>query len=161
MALEKALESGDFVTGQTTGKVKGGLTVLVNGIRAFLPGSLIDTRPIKDLTPYENKTMEFKVVKINHEYKNVVVSHKALIQDELEKQKAEIISKLEDPPTDLVRRDSTWKKLGLTEDDAQSVDQIVELLVRHKTLLQRPIVVTDTAAIVGRPKERIRELLSR
>lgn len=73
----------------------------------------------------------------------------------------EIISKLEDPPTDLVRRDSTWKKLGLTEDDAQSVDQIVELLVRHKTLLQRPIVVTDTAAIVGRPKERIRELLSR
>lgn len=73
----------------------------------------------------------------------------------------EIISKLEDPPTALVRRDSTWKKLGLTEDDAQSVDQIVELLVRHKTLLQRPIVVTDTAAIVGRPKERIRELLSR
>jgi arsenate reductase (glutaredoxin) len=73
----------------------------------------------------------------------------------------EIIAKLEDPPTDLVRRDSTWKKLGLTEDDAHSVDQIVELLVRHKTLLQRPIVVTDTAAIVGRPKERIRELLTR
>ena len=73
----------------------------------------------------------------------------------------QIIAKLEDPPTDLVRRDSTWKKLGLTEDDAQSVDQIVELLVSHKTLLQRPIVVTDTAAIVGRPKERIRELLTR
>src|SRR6476661_3295911 len=62
MALEKALESGEFVTGTTSGKVKGGLTVLVNGIRAFLPGSLIDTRPIKDLTPYENKTMEFKVI---------------------------------------------------------------------------------------------------
>lgn len=73
----------------------------------------------------------------------------------------EIIAKLEDPPTDLVRRDSTWKKLALTEEDAQSVDQIVELLVRHKTLLQRPVVVTDSAAIVGRPKERIRELLTR
>jgi arsenate reductase (glutaredoxin) len=73
----------------------------------------------------------------------------------------EIIAKLEDPPTDLVRRDSTWKKLGLTETDAQTTDQIVDLLVRHKTLLQRPIVVTDTAAIVGRPKERVRELLSR
>jgi arsenate reductase len=73
----------------------------------------------------------------------------------------EIIAKLEDPATDLVRRDSTWKKLGLTEQDAQTTDQIVDLLVRHKTLLQRPIVVTDSAAIVGRPKERIRELLSR
>jgi small subunit ribosomal protein S1 len=52
----KALESGEFVTGTTSGKVKGGLTVLVNGIRAFLPGSLVDTRPVKDLTPYENKT---------------------------------------------------------------------------------------------------------
>ena len=65
LALEKALESGDFVTGTTSGKVKGGLTVLVNGIRAFLPGSLIDTRPIKDLTPYENKTLEFKVIKLD------------------------------------------------------------------------------------------------
>jgi arsenate reductase len=73
----------------------------------------------------------------------------------------DIIAKLEDPPTDLVRRDSTWKKLGLAEADAQTTDQIVDLLVRHKTLLQRPIVVTETAAIVGRPKERIRELLSR
>jgi arsenate reductase (glutaredoxin) len=73
----------------------------------------------------------------------------------------EIIAKLEDPPTDLVRRDSTWKKLGLAETDAQTTDQIVDLLVRHKTLLQRPIVVTDTAAIVGRPKERVRELLRR
>jgi arsenate reductase (glutaredoxin) len=72
----------------------------------------------------------------------------------------EIIAKLQDPPTDLVRRDSTWKKLGLSEHDAETTDQIVDLLVRHKTLLQRPIVVTDTTAIVGRPKERVRELLS-
>ncbi len=70
-----------------------------------------------------------------------------------------IIAKLEDPPTTLVRRDSLWKKLGLTDDDAQSVDQIVGLLVRHKQLLQRPVVVTDEKAIVGRPKERVRTLL--
>ncbi len=67
-----------------------------------------------------------------------------------------IIAKLEDPPTDLVRRDSLWKKLGLTDDDARSEDQIVELLVRRKQLLQRPVVVTDEKAIVGRPKERVR-----
>ena len=65
MSLEKALESGEFVTGQTSGKVKGGLTVLVNGIRAFLPGSLLDTRPVKDMSPFEGKTMEFKVIKLD------------------------------------------------------------------------------------------------
>ena len=69
MALEQALESGEFVTGTTSGKVKGGLTVLVNGIRAFLPGSLVDTRPTKDLTPYENKTMEFKIIKLAEYWK--------------------------------------------------------------------------------------------
>ena len=61
MSLETSLESGEFVTGTVNGKVKGGLTVLVNGIRAFLPGSLLDTRPVKDMTPFEGKTMEFKV----------------------------------------------------------------------------------------------------
>jgi arsenate reductase len=72
----------------------------------------------------------------------------------------EITAKLEDPVTDLVRRDSLWKRLGLTEADAQSDDQVVDLLVRHKQLLQRPVVVTPGKAIVGRPKERVRELLS-
>jgi arsenate reductase (glutaredoxin) len=71
-----------------------------------------------------------------------------------------VIAKLDDPVTDLVRRDSLWKKLGLSEDDARTEDQVVDLLVRHKQLLQRPVVVTDTEAIVGRPKERVRELLS-
>jgi arsenate reductase (glutaredoxin) len=71
-----------------------------------------------------------------------------------------VIAKLEDPVTDLVRRDSLWKKLGLSEEDARTEDQVVDLLVRHKQLLQRPLVVTDTRAIVGRPKERVRELLS-
>jgi arsenate reductase len=71
-----------------------------------------------------------------------------------------VIGKLEDPVTDLVRRDSLWNKLGLTEDDAQTEEQVVDLLVRHKQLLQRPVVVTAEKAIVGRPKERVRDLLS-
>jgi arsenate reductase (glutaredoxin) len=71
-----------------------------------------------------------------------------------------IIAKLEDPPTDLVRRDSMWAKLGLTDADAATPDQIVALLVKHKQLLQRPVVVTAKKAIIGRPKERVRELLS-
>jgi len=81
MALEKALETGEFVTGQTSGKVKGGLTVLVNGIRAFLPGSLVDTRPTKDLSPYENKTLEFKVIKLDRKRNNVVVSRRAVLEE--------------------------------------------------------------------------------
>jgi arsenate reductase len=72
----------------------------------------------------------------------------------------EIIAKLEDEPTALVRRDSKWKKLGLTEADAETEDQIVGLLVEHKQLLQRPVVVTADTAIVGRPKERVAELLA-
>lgn len=70
-----------------------------------------------------------------------------------------IIAKLEDPVTDLVRRDSMWKKLGLTDDDAQTADQVVDLLVEHKQLLQRPVVVTKKKAIIGRPKDRVRTLL--
>jgi arsenate reductase len=71
-----------------------------------------------------------------------------------------IVAKLEDPVTNLVRRDSLWQKLGLTDADVQSEEQVVDLLVRHKQLLQRPIVVTPVRAIIGRPKERVRELLS-
>jgi arsenate reductase (glutaredoxin) len=72
----------------------------------------------------------------------------------------DIISKLEDPPTDLVRRDSMFKKLGLSDADVATDDQIVALLVKHKQLLQRPIVVTSDTAIIGRPKDRITQLLS-
>lgn len=71
-----------------------------------------------------------------------------------------IIDKLEDEPTDLVRRDSMFKKLELTDDDVATVDQIVETLVAHKQLLQRPLVVTADTAIIGRPKERVSELLA-
>jgi arsenate reductase len=70
-----------------------------------------------------------------------------------------IIAKLDDPVTDLVRRDSMWTKLGLTDADAATDEQVVALLVKHKQLLQRPVVVTATKAIVGRPKERVRALL--
>ena len=72
----------------------------------------------------------------------------------------EIIAKLEDPVTDLVRRDSLWKKLGLSDSDVGTTDQVVAVLVKHKQLLQRPVVVTADRAIIGRPKERVRELLS-
>ena len=71
-----------------------------------------------------------------------------------------IIAKLEDEPTALVRRDSMWKKLGLTDSDAATDDQIVALLVKHKQLLQRPVVVTADRAIIGRPKQRVTELLA-
>ncbi|MDP1080591.1 S1 RNA-binding domain-containing protein, partial [Klebsiella pneumoniae] len=76
--LEKALESGEIISGTVTGKVKGGLTVMVNGIRAFLPGSLVDVRPIKDTTPYEGKTLEFKVIKLDRKRNNVVLSRRAV-----------------------------------------------------------------------------------
>ena len=80
MNLEKALEQGEIVTGAVTGKVKGGLTVMVNGIRAFLPGSLLDTRPIKDTSPYEGKTMDFKVIKLDRKRNNVVLSRRAVVE---------------------------------------------------------------------------------
>jgi arsenate reductase len=71
-----------------------------------------------------------------------------------------IVAKLEDPVTDLVRRDSLWNKLGLDDSDAETADQVVALLVKHKQLLQRPVVVTPARAIIGRPKERVRQLLA-
>ena len=72
-----------------------------------------------------------------------------------------IIAKLEDPVTDLVRRDSLWAKLGFTDADVQTEDQVVVVLLKHKQLMQRPVVVTKKRAIIGRPKDRVRELLSR
>jgi small subunit ribosomal protein S1 len=93
--INKAHENDEIITGFVKSRTKGGLIVDVFGIEAFLPGSQIDVKPIRDYDIYVEKTMEFKVVKINQEYKNVVVSHKALIEDELEAQKIEIMSKLE------------------------------------------------------------------
>ena len=93
--VNEAYDNQEVITGYVKGKTKGGLIVDVFGIEAFLPGSQIDVKQIRDFNVYVGKTMEFKVVKINHDYKNVVVSHKALIEAEIEAQKAEIISKLE------------------------------------------------------------------
>ena len=93
--VNKAHETGEIVNGFVKCRTKGGMIVDVFGIEAFLPGSQIDVKPIRDYDQYVNKTMEFKVVKINHEFKNVVVSHKALIEADIEIQKKEIIGQLE------------------------------------------------------------------
>ena len=94
--VNEAFENQEIITGFVKSRTKGGLIVTVfDNIEAFLPGSQIDVKPIRDYDVFVGKNMEFKVVKINHEYKNVVVSHKALIEDEIEAQKAEIISHLE------------------------------------------------------------------
>jgi small subunit ribosomal protein S1 len=90
-----AYDTQEVIKGYVKCRTKGGLIVDVFGIEAFLPGSQIDVKPIRDYDVFVDKVMEFKVVKINHEYKNVVVSHKALIEDELEAQKVEIIARLE------------------------------------------------------------------
>ncbi len=94
--VNQAFENGEIINGYVKDLTKGGLIVtLFDNIEAFLPGSQIDIKPIRDYHVFVGKTMEFKIVKITHEYKNVVVSHKALIEDEIEAQKAEIISHLE------------------------------------------------------------------
>lgn len=96
MNLEKALESGELVVGTITGKVKGGLTVMVNAIRAFLPGSLVDVRPIKDTSPYEGKTMEFKVIKLDRKRNNVVLSRRAVVEASQGEERAKLIATLKE-----------------------------------------------------------------
>lgn len=93
--VNEAYNSGEIIKGYVKSRTKGGLIVDVFGIEAFLPGSQIDVKPIRDYDVFVDKTMEFKIVKINNDFKNVVVSHKALIEDEIEAQKAEIMSHLE------------------------------------------------------------------
>jgi len=94
--LEEALEAGKILSGLISGKVKGGLTVMVNGIRAFLPGSLIDTRPIKDLTPFENKTLEFKVIKLDRKRNNVVLSRRAVVEASMGEERAKLMETLKE-----------------------------------------------------------------
>ncbi len=93
--VNEAYDKDEVINGFVKSRTKGGLIVDIFGIESFLPGSQIDVKPIRDYDVFVGKSMEFKVVKINHEYKNVVVSHKALIEAELEQQKAEIMAKLE------------------------------------------------------------------
>ena len=94
--LDVALDKGEIITGMVSGKVKGGLTVMVNGIRAFLPGSLVDTRPTKDLSPYENKTMEFKVIKLDRKRNNVVVSRRAVMEASAGADRAALMANLKE-----------------------------------------------------------------
>ncbi len=94
--LEDALEKGSVVTGVINGKVKGGLTVTVNGIRAFLPGSLVDIRPVKDTSPYENKQMEFKVIKLDRKRNNVVVSRRAVLEATQGAEREALLSSLQE-----------------------------------------------------------------
>jgi small subunit ribosomal protein S1 len=94
--LEKALETGDKVTGMVTGKVKGGLTVMMGGIRAFLPGSLVDLRPVKDTTPFEGKSMDFKVIKLDRKRNNVVVSRRAVLEETAGAEREALLSTLQE-----------------------------------------------------------------
>ncbi|MGZ5802342.1 MAG: S1 RNA-binding domain-containing protein, partial [Burkholderiaceae bacterium] len=96
LSLEKAMESGEIVIGTVNGKVKGGLTVLTNGIRAFLPGSLVDTRPVKDTTPFEGKTMEFKVIKLDRKRNNVVLSRRAVIEASMGEERQKLMETLKE-----------------------------------------------------------------
>ncbi|MBP7579815.1 30S ribosomal protein S1 [Vogesella perlucida] len=92
--LEEALEAGKILSGVISGKVKGGLTVMVNGIRAFLPGSLVDVRPVKDTTPYEGKEVEFKVIKLDRKRNNVVVSRRAVLEETLGEERKALLETL-------------------------------------------------------------------
>ena len=94
--LEKALNEGAIVKGVINGKVKGGLTVMTNGIRAFLPGSLVDVRPVKDTTPYENKEFEFKVIKLDRKRNNVVVSRRAVLEASAGEERETLLANLKE-----------------------------------------------------------------
>jgi small subunit ribosomal protein S1 len=99
VSLERALEDGALVSGTVTGKVKGGLTVMTNGIRAFLPGSLVDMRPVKDTSPYEGKTMEFKVIKLDRKRNNVVLSRRAVMEASMGEERQKLMENLKEGST--------------------------------------------------------------
>src|SRR5690625_4266190 len=96
LQLEQALESGEIINGTITGRVKGGLTVMTNGIRAFLPGSLVDLRPVKDTTPFEGKTHEFKVIKLDRRRNNVVLSRRAVLEESMGEERERLLEPLEE-----------------------------------------------------------------
>ncbi|HJW27210.1 MAG TPA: S1 RNA-binding domain-containing protein, partial [Rhodocyclaceae bacterium] len=97
--LEQALNDNSLVSGTITGKVKGGLTVMSNGVRAFLPGSLVDMRPVKDTTPYEGKTLEFKVIKLDRKRNNVVLSRRAVLEATADVEREKLLENLKEGTT--------------------------------------------------------------
>ncbi len=97
--LEASMEQGSVVQGLVTSKVKGGLTVMINGIRAFLPGSLVDIRPVKDTSPFENKQLDFKVIKLDRKRNNVVVSRRAVLEESLGEEREKLLSTLQEGAT--------------------------------------------------------------
>ncbi len=97
--LEASMEQGSIVQGLVTSKVKGGLTVMINGIRAFLPGSLVDIRPVKDTSPFENKQLDFKVIKLDRKRNNVVVSRRAVLEESLGEEREKLLSTLSEGAT--------------------------------------------------------------
>src|SRR5215218_7615222 len=97
--LEASMEQGTIVQGMVTSKVKGGLTVMMNGIRAFLPGSLVDIRPVKDTSPYEGKALDFKVIKLDRKRNNVVVSRRAVLEESLGEEREKLLSTLQEGAT--------------------------------------------------------------
>ncbi|MEK9812237.1 MAG: 30S ribosomal protein S1 [Bordetella sp.] len=99
LSLEQALDSAELITGTVTGKVKGGLTVMTNGIRAFLPGSLVDTRPVKDTSHIEGKTLEFKVIKLDRKRNNVVLSRRAVIETGMGEERSKLLENLTEGST--------------------------------------------------------------
>ena len=98
ISLEKALDAGDLITGTVTGKVKGGLTVMTNGIRAFLPGSLVDVRPVKDTSHIEGKTLDFKVIKLDRRRNNVVLS-RAVVEITMGEERGKLVESLNEGAT--------------------------------------------------------------
>src|SRR5690625_1252675 len=96
LALEQALESGEHVTGTIVGRVKGGMTVMTNGIRAFLPGSLVDLRPVKDTSQFEGQTVEFKVIKLDRKRNNVVLSRRAVLEESMGEERERLLETLEE-----------------------------------------------------------------
>jgi small subunit ribosomal protein S1 len=97
--LEQSMEQGSIVQGLVTSKVKGGLTVMINGIRAFLPGSLVDIRPVKDTSPYEGKALDFKVIKLDRKRNNVVVSRRAVLEESLGEEREKLLATLAEGAT--------------------------------------------------------------
>ena len=96
LALEEAMESGEILSGVINGKVKGGLTVMINSIRAFLPGSLVDVRPVKDTSHFEGKEVEFKVIKLDRKRNNVVVSRRAVLEETLGEERQALLETLQE-----------------------------------------------------------------